>query len=80
MDSLELGYCITLHKAQGSQFKRVIVAISSTPMIDRAWIYTAITKREVDLHLVGSRQNIEKAINRVSYQYLRKAYLSELIL
>ncbi|MCL1079277.1 hypothetical protein D5R81_14820 [Parashewanella spongiae] len=34
LDSLEAGYCITLHKAQGSQFKRVIVALGKTKMID----------------------------------------------
>ena len=79
LDSLELGYCITLHKAQGSQFRRVVVAINSSRMIDRAWIYTAITRSEVELHLVGQKQNIEKNIKRVSSQYLRKTYLAELI-
>ena len=79
MDSLELGYCITLHKAQGSQLKRVVVAINSSRMIDRAWIYTAITRSEVELHLVGQKQIIEKAIIKISSQYLRKTYLTELI-
>jgi exodeoxyribonuclease V alpha subunit len=79
LDSLELGYCITLHKAQGSQFKRVIIAIISSRLIDRAWIYTAITRSEIKLHLVAEKRNIEDAIKRVGTQYLRKTYLSELI-
>ena len=39
LDSLEAGYCITLHKAQGSQFKGVIVALSGAKMLDGAWLY-----------------------------------------
>ena len=33
--SMELGYCITLHKAQGSQFPRVIVALERSRIVDR---------------------------------------------
>jgi exodeoxyribonuclease V alpha subunit len=80
LDTLELAYCITLHKAQGSQFKRVIVAINLSRMIDRAWIYTAITRSEVELHLVGQNQIVEKSIKKFSSIYLRKTYLSELII
>ena len=43
-ESMELGYCITLHKAQGSQFPRVIIALQRSRIVDRAWLYTAITR------------------------------------
>jgi exodeoxyribonuclease V alpha subunit len=62
LDSLEAGYCITLHKAQGSQFRRVIVALGKTRMLDRAWLYTAITRAELELHIVGSRVRFEQTV------------------
>ncbi|MCG9578178.1 ATP-binding domain-containing protein [Vibrio tubiashii] len=44
---MELGYAITLHKAQGSQFPRIIIALQNGRIVDRAWLYTAITRAEV---------------------------------
>ena len=41
---LDLAYAITVHKAQGSQFKRVIVPIVRTRLLDRTLIYTALTR------------------------------------
>jgi exodeoxyribonuclease V len=51
-----LGYCLTAHKAQGSEWDEVIVVIE--PSIDlnslmgRRWVYTALTrsKKNVRLH------------------------------
>ncbi|WP_425609345.1 ATP-binding domain-containing protein [Vibrio tubiashii] len=47
LDCMELGYAITLHKAQGSQFPRIIIALQNGRIVDRAWLYTAITRAEV---------------------------------
>ncbi|WP_299664348.1 AAA family ATPase [uncultured Psychromonas sp.] len=79
LDSLDAGYCITLHKAQGSQFKRVIVALGKTKMQDRAWIYTAITRSELELHIVGTRDRFEQAIRSLSAHHIRKTYLATLL-
>jgi exodeoxyribonuclease V alpha subunit len=80
LDSLLLGYAITLHKAQGSQFRRVIVALSETSMIDRAWLYTAITRSEEELHLVGPTYRAHKAIKSLSAHHIRKTYLARLLI
>jgi exodeoxyribonuclease V alpha subunit len=40
LDALELGYAMTLHKAQGSQFPRVIVLLQKGKVVDRSWLYT----------------------------------------
>ncbi|WP_409438766.1 AAA family ATPase [Psychromonas sp. GE-S-Ul-11] len=79
LDSLDAGYCITLHKAQGSQFKRVIVALGKTKMQDRAWIYTAITRSELELHIVGTRTRFEQAVRSLSAHHIRKTYLATLL-
>lgn len=62
LDSLEAGYGITLHKAQGSQFKRVVVALENSKMVDRSWIYTAITRAEESLQIVGSLQSVRDGV------------------
>jgi hypothetical protein len=41
---LYLAYAITVHKTQGFQFKRVIVPIAKTRLLDRTLIYTALTR------------------------------------
>ncbi len=78
-DSLEQAYAITLHKAQGSQFKTVIVALSYSQLIDRAWLYTAVTRSEINLHIVGLKNTFKRAINTQSARYIRKTALADLI-
>lgn len=43
---IELGYCVTIHKSQGSGFKNVIIVMdmSSFIMLDKTILYTAITR------------------------------------
>lgn len=79
LDSMKLGYSITLHKAQGSQFKNVIVVLDKTPMVDRSWLYTAVTRSEDSLHIVGTKNRFVKAIKSESAFNKRNAHLSWLI-
>ena len=45
---LKLAYCLSVHKAQGSQFRRVIVVClkKNWQMMDRSLIYTAVTRAQ----------------------------------
>lgn len=48
------GYALTCHKSQGSQAGKVIVIEESWPTVDRArWLYTAVTRAEHTLTVVG---------------------------
>ena len=48
--NLELAYAITIHKAQGSQFKNVILVLNkNSGMLSRELIYTAITRQRTGL-------------------------------
>lgn len=79
-DKIELAYAITLHKAQGSQFETVIVALPpNSRMLNRAWLYTAVTRVENELHIVGSEQTFAEAIYRPSPTLTRKTALTDLI-
>jgi exodeoxyribonuclease V alpha subunit len=70
---------MTLHKTQGSQVPRVIIALSTSQLIDQSWIYTAITRSESEVHIVGARSTFEAAVVRDSAHHLRKTYLRELL-
>ena len=79
LDCMELGYAITLYKAQGSQFPRVIIALKKGRIVDRAWLYTAITRAEFEVHIVGTSCDFRAATKSVSNANLRNSYLSSLL-
>ncbi len=60
--ALELAYALTVHKAQGSQFGRVILILPADhPIMSRELIYTALTrhqKRVVIMHQ-GQRSSLK---------------------
>ncbi|MEJ6080180.1 ATP-dependent RecD-like DNA helicase [Vibrio sp. 1-Bac 57] len=79
LDCMELGYCITLHKAQGSQFPRIIIALQKGRIVDRAWLYTAITRAESEIHIVGSQQDFNEITKLPSNSHKRNSYLVDLL-
>jgi exodeoxyribonuclease-5 len=56
-DLWDFGYALTVHKAQGSQAPRVLVFEErfprSTDQDWRRWLYTAVTRAQEDLTVVG---------------------------
>jgi exodeoxyribonuclease V alpha subunit len=79
LDCMELGYAITLHKAQGSQFPRIIIALQKGKIVDRAWLYTAITRAEAEIHIVGSSDELRVITETDSNSHKRNSYLVELL-
>jgi len=79
LDCMELGYAITLHKAQGSQFPRIIVALQKGRIVDRAWLYTAITRAESEIHIVGSEDDFKYITVTQSNAHKRNSFLAELL-
>ena len=59
---LELAYAISVHKAQGSQFNRVAVAVTKSQILDHALIYTALTRGETQVTFVGDKVAFNAAI------------------
>ena len=53
MVDLSLGYALTCHRAQGSQAARVIVALTPSRLLDPSWLYTAVTRAEKQVVLIG---------------------------
>lgn len=58
---VELGYAITVHKAQGSQWPRILIPVVKSGMLDRTLLYTAITRAQVQVILVGDIDAAEAA-------------------
>jgi exodeoxyribonuclease-5 len=56
-DLFDFGYALTVHKAQGSQAKRVILFEERFSKMDddqwRRWLYTGVTRAEEELFIVG---------------------------
>ena len=66
---LFLAYAITCHKAQGSEYRNVIVVChsASNSLLSREWLYTAVTRARETLFLVYndySARGISKALRR----------------
>jgi exodeoxyribonuclease-5 len=57
MNLFDFGYALTVHKAQGSQSKRVILFEERFPQMTddnwRRWLYTAVTRAEEELYIIG---------------------------
>lgn len=66
MQALNHAYSITVHKSQGSQFKRIIVPIHASRLIDHALIYTAVTRGIEQVVLIGDEDACLAAIRAPS--------------
>ena len=57
---------MTIHKAQGSQFASVIVVLpeSTSRVLSRELLYTAVTRAQSHLTLVASEAAIRAAVDR----------------
>ena len=57
IDLFDFGYALTVHKAQGSQCRRVVVFEERFKTMDddmwRRWLYTAITRASDELYIIG---------------------------
>lgn len=64
---LQLGYAITVHKSQGSQFKAVVMVAHSAHqfMLTRQLLYTGITRAEKYVLIVGQEAAVAKAARNV---------------
>ncbi|GFE77875.1 ATP-dependent RecD-like DNA helicase [Novosphingobium sp. TCA1] len=61
---LASGWCLTVHRAQGSEAKRVIVLLDASSLITREWLYTAVTRGVEQVVLVGPATMIADGVER----------------
>lgn len=58
------GYAITCHKAQGGEYPNVIILCHSVNhrMLNREWLYTAVTRARDNVYIVCNHLGLEKAL------------------
>lgn len=63
-DNIQLGYAITVHRSQGSEYKAVFIPVlwSQSRMLRRNLLYTAVTRGKEIVCLFGQNLAIRKAI------------------
>jgi exodeoxyribonuclease V alpha subunit len=69
-DLVDLAYCLTVHKAQGSQYKYVAIPLTNSQfmMLNNKWFYTAITRAEKKVFLIGQEYAFKRACTNVESQ------------
>ena len=79
LEKLHLGYAITIHKSQGSQWPNCFIMLpnEAEKMIDQTLLYTASTRPSERLVLMGDEKVIQKAIMVGSKAMNRKSNLRE---
>lgn len=65
--NVALGYAITVHKAQGSEYQGCVVACNSEHwfMAQRNLLYTAVTRAKKKVVLCGDAKTIARAVDNV---------------
>lgn len=76
---LELAYAITVHKAQGSQFPRVIIPVKHSRLLDRTLLYTALTRAQAQVLLVGDPDAARAAVAAPRHADRRRVALGRLL-
>jgi exodeoxyribonuclease V alpha subunit len=80
LETYNLAWALTVHRAQGSQFPAVVAPWSTSyaVMLSRALLYTAITRAQQLCILVGERKAVAMAVSR-GEQRRRHSALAERI-
>jgi exodeoxyribonuclease V alpha subunit len=81
LETYNLAWALTVHRAQGSQFPAVVAPWSTaySHMLSRALLYTAVTRAQRLCVLVGERRAVAMAVGRTE-QRQRHSGLAERIL
>jgi len=83
--TLQLAWVMTCHKAQGSQYRKVLVVQSGKHagewlggIVNRSWVYTAATRAQQSAFFIGSVSAFKKNVARIAVD-TRQTYLSQLV-
>lgn len=67
LSDLDLAWAMTVHKAQGSEYPAVVLALHDSHhlLLRRSLLYTAVTRASRFLCIVGSRRALDRAVGDV---------------
>ncbi len=80
-DELDLAYCITIHKSQGSEFGTVILPLAGgpAPLLTRNLLYTAVTRAKRIVYCIGRSETIARMVRTAQHNDRRTALAERLI-
>ena len=66
-DELDLAYCISIHKSQGSEFPTVLLPLAGGPamLLNRNLLYTAVTRAKELVYCLGHRDTVARMVRTV---------------
>lgn len=66
INALDLGYAITVHKAQGSEWRRVFFLSSKlhNVMLNREMVYTAVTRAREHLYVICDHELFQRTVTQ----------------
>ena len=66
LESVETAHAMTVHKSQGSQYGHAIVVLPepASRILSRELLYTAVTRAQRQVTVVGSEESLRAAIGR----------------
>ena len=66
-DELDLAYCISIHKSQGSEFATVLLPLAGGPamLLNRNLLYTAVTRAKGLVYCLGHRDTVARMVRTV---------------
>lgn len=65
-NTIDYAYASTVHKAQGSEYKYVIIPLSTSDyrMLNKNWLYTAVTRSKQHVYLYGMNDAIYTSLSK----------------
>ncbi|MDR1560329.1 MAG: ATP-dependent RecD-like DNA helicase [Clostridiales bacterium] len=73
LDELELSFAVTIHKAQGSEYKAVVIPVHTGPpmLMSKNLLYTAVTRAKELVVIVGTEEMLKRMVanNRETHRY-----------
>ncbi len=65
LSELDIAYCLTVHKSQGSEFPVVVMPVVDGPplLLTRNLLYTAVTRARTLVVLIGSEDTIRRMVD-----------------
>ena len=63
-EEIDLAYCITIHKSQGSEFRTILLPLAGGPMplLTRNLLYTAVTRAKHLVYGIGRSETLARMV------------------
>lgn len=81
IEDMTLGYAISVHKSQGSEYKHVLLCLPSEPenMLKRNIVYTAVTRAKKDIIIYEMKGAMKKSVETNPELFMQTGLKNKLI-